>query len=83
MAESHDPKQLPRALAAPATAARSLRGRAVAAMGKRGNWLVRADGLPVPVTLHTSAFLRLSPKKRPPAFDRWLDDLRHAGRDLD
>jgi DNA polymerase len=62
-----------------ATAARALLGRPVAVMKERGQWLARADGLRVLVTLHPSALLRTPPDERDAAFERWLEDLRQAG----
>jgi probable DNA metabolism protein len=61
-----------------ATAARSLLGRPVAVMRERGTWQQRADGLPVLVTLHPSALLRMPPDEQHAAFERWLADLRPA-----
>jgi DNA polymerase len=64
-----------------ATAARSLLQQAVAVTRERGHWLTRAgDGLPVLVTLHPSALLRLRGADRDAAFADWLADLAHAGR---
>ena len=51
-----------------ATAARSLLGRAVPVMAERGQWLARADGRQVLVTLHPSALLRVLPEDREEAF---------------
>jgi DNA polymerase len=62
-----------------ATAARALMGRAVAVMRERGHWLRRpADGLPVLVTLHPSALLRMEPEPREAAWHDWLNDLARA-----
>ena len=58
-----------------ATAARALLGRAVAVTKERGQWLTRADGLPVLVTLHPSALLRLGDAARDAAYAEWLRDL--------
>jgi uracil-DNA glycosylase family protein len=66
------------AVALGATAARQLMGRAVAVMRERGQWLRREDGLPVLVTLHPSALLRLRGVEREEAFERWMEDLRRA-----
>ncbi len=66
------------AIALGATAARALLGRAVGVTSERGRWLARADGLPVLITLHPSALLRMEPSERGAAFERWLDDLRQA-----
>ena len=63
-----------------ATAARALMGRPVGVMRERGNWIVRDDGLRVLVTLHPSALLRGPPRERAAAFEKWLEDLRHASR---
>jgi DNA polymerase len=60
------------------TASRSLLGRPVAVMRERGRWQRRADGLPVLVTLHPSALLRMPPDEQHEAFERWLADLRLA-----
>jgi DNA polymerase len=58
-----------------ATAARSLLGRAVAVTTERG-WHRRADGLPVLVTLHPAALLRMDDAAAAgAAFDQWLADL--------
>ena len=66
-----------------ATAARALTGRPVAVMRERGQWLVHpGDARPVLVTLHPSALLRLRGPERDAALERWLDDLRPAGRHL-
>jgi hypothetical protein len=62
-----------------ATAARQLLKRPVAVMRTRGQWLVRPDGLTVPVTLHPSALLRLLGEERDAAYAAWLGDLRQAG----
>ncbi|MFM9922396.1 UdgX family uracil-DNA binding protein [Variovorax sp. H27-G14] len=62
-----------------ATAARALLGRAVAVQAERGAWLhERADGLPVFVTLHPSALLRLPDSDRAAAYAQWLGDLERA-----
>jgi DNA polymerase len=61
-----------------ATAARQLAGRPVAVMRERGQWVVRADGLRVLITLHPSALLRVDPSERAAAFAAWLEDLRRA-----
>ena len=60
------------------TAARSLLCRAVAVMAERGQWLVRADGLRVLITLHPSALLRMDPVGFEAAFAAWVDDLSKA-----
>ena len=61
-----------------ATAARALLGRPVAVTAERGRWLKRPDGLPVLVTLHPAALLRMPPQHFDAAFADWLVDLRVA-----
>jgi len=61
-----------------ATAARQLLKRPVAVTRERGQWLVRDDGLPVLITLHPSALLRVDPAEREAAYAAWVEDLRHA-----
>lgn len=68
------------AIALGATAARQLLQRPVAVLKERGQWLQRADGLPVLVTLHPSALLRAEPEDREAGYAAWLADLRQAGR---
>lgn len=69
----------PRALVAlGVTAARALLGRPVAVTRARGQWLHRADGLPVLVTLHPAALLRQDTPDPQAAFDDWLADLSSA-----
>ena len=69
----------PKALVAlGSTAARSLLGRAVPVMAERGHWLEREDGLPVLVTLHPSALLRVPPPDREDAFALFVRDLAKA-----
>jgi uracil-DNA glycosylase family protein len=63
-----------------ATAARQLLGKPVPVLRSRGQWLARADGRKVLVTLHPSALLRGDPTEMAAAFAAWLDDLRHADR---
>src|SRR5262245_44686350 len=71
----------PRALVAlGAIASHQLLKRRVAVLRERGHWLRRDDGLPVLVTLHPSALLRLQDDEREVAYAAWLDDLRLAGR---
>jgi uracil-DNA glycosylase len=60
-----------------ASAARSLMGRAVPVMAERGQWLVRADGRKVLITLHPSALLRVT-EGREEAFDAFVKDLSKA-----
>ena len=61
-----------------ATAARQLLGRPVAVMKSRGTWLTRNDGVPVLITLHPSALLRMDEADRDAAFSAWLTDLALA-----
>ena len=61
-----------------ATAARQLMGAPVAVTKARGQWLTRADGRRVLITLHPSALLRMDPADKAAAYAAWLDDLRHA-----
>jgi DNA polymerase len=69
----------PRAIVAlGSTAARALLGSAIKVLAQRGNWLRRADDIPVLVTLHPSALLRGDPATREEAFDAWLADLDKA-----
>lgn len=63
-----------------ASAARSLFGRAVPVLANRGQWLPRADGLQVLVTLHPSALLRVDSEGREAAFEAFIADLRQAQR---
>ncbi|MCG2594563.1 UdgX family uracil-DNA binding protein [Ramlibacter sp. XY19] len=63
-----------------ASAARSLLGRAVPVMANRGQWLPRADGREVLVTLHPSALLRVDPEDRETAIEAFVADLRQAQR---
>ncbi|MED5620986.1 UdgX family uracil-DNA binding protein [Ideonella sp. BN130291] len=64
-----------------ATAARATVGQAVPVMSQRGQWLQRTvDGLPVLITLHPSALLRLRGGDRDEAFAAWLHDLQQAAR---
>jgi DNA polymerase len=65
-----------------ATAARSLLGRQVAVLKERGQWLVRADGLRVLVTLHPSALLRMPPQEQAGAFEEFVRDLALAAQVL-
>ncbi len=68
------------AIALGATAARALLGRPVAVTGERGSWQLRPDGLPVLVTLHPAALLRMDPQGFDAALAAWLADLRQASR---
>jgi DNA polymerase len=65
-----------RLVALGATAARALLGRNVAVTRERGQWLARADGRQVLVTLHPSALLRAGENGFAAAYAAWLDDLR-------
>jgi uracil-DNA glycosylase family protein len=58
------------------TAARALLGRPVPVMSQRGQWLKREDGIPVLITLHPSALLRVPDADRAAALGAWLNDLR-------
>jgi DNA polymerase len=62
-----------------ATAARSLMGKAVPVLASRRQWLQRSDGLPVLVTLHPSALLRVR-EERDAAVAQWIEDLRLASQ---
>ena len=61
-----------------ATAARQLLGGAVAVTRERGQWLRRADGRRVLITLHPSALLRMEPEDKQAAWAAWLADLSKA-----
>jgi uracil-DNA glycosylase family protein len=63
-----------------ASAARSLLGRAVPVTANRGQWLPRADGRQVLVTLHPSALLRVDSESREMAIEAFVADLRQAQR---
>jgi DNA polymerase len=63
-----------------ATAARQLMGYAVPVMAQRGHWIEREDGLPVLITLHPSALLRVPDEDRAAAYAQWLDDLAQAAK---
>ena len=65
-----------------ATAARQLMGTPVAVTRSRGQWLRRADGRRVLVTLHPSALLRMEPADKEAAYAAWLADLRLAAQTL-
>jgi DNA polymerase len=52
----------------------------VAVTRERGQWIDREDGIPVLVTLHPSALLRLRDDDRAAAYAAWLDDLRKLQR---
>jgi len=69
----------PKALVAlGSTAARSLMGHAISVTAERGNWLTRADGRKVLITLHPSALLRMPPEDRDEAFAAFVADLKKA-----
>jgi DNA polymerase len=59
-----------------ATAARQLMGAPIAVTRLRGQWLKRADGRRVFITLHPSALLRVEPEDKQAAYEAWLADLR-------
>lgn len=61
-----------------ATAARALLGRAVAVTQFRGQWVDSPTGIPVLVTLHPSALLRMEPALQADAWKAWLRDLSQA-----
>jgi len=61
-----------------ATAARSLLGGAVPVQANAGQWLARADGIPVLVCLHPAAILRMDDSQRDAARGRWIASLRAA-----
>ena len=65
-----------------ATAARQLMGSAVAVTKMRGQWLTRADGRRVLITLHPSALLRMEPADKEAAYAAWLTDLRQAAKTM-
>ena len=65
-----------------ATAARQLMGVPVAVTKQRGQWLTRADGRRVLITLHPSALLRMEPADKEAAYTAWLADLRLAADTL-
>ncbi|MEP7303562.1 MAG: UdgX family uracil-DNA binding protein [Caldimonas sp.] len=70
-----DPQAL---VALGATAARQLMGMPVAVTRARGQWLKRADGRRVLITLHPSALLRMEAEEKQAAWTAWLADLRRA-----
>jgi uracil-DNA glycosylase family 4 len=61
-----------------ATAARQLMGTPIAVTRLRGQWLERADGRRVFITLHPSALLRVEPEDKEAAYAAWLADLHKA-----
>lgn len=69
----------PRAIIAlGATAARQLLGRPVSIGQAHDQWLSRDDGLPVLITHHPSALLRMQGDIRVAAYAQWLADLTQA-----
>jgi DNA polymerase len=67
------------AVALGARAAWSLTGSPVAVTKMRGQWITRADGLRVLITLHPSALLRVREEsERAAAFQAFVQDLRTA-----
>lgn len=68
-----------RIVALGATAAAALLGRRVPVNEFRGQWLPRADGVPVLVAWHPAALLRLPETERAAAYAQWLADLRQLG----
>ena len=66
-----------------ATAAASLLGRHVPVMAERGQWVTRADGLRVLITLHPAALLRTDEHHQPAAYEAWLNDLRQVSAFMD
>ena len=58
-------------------------GHAVAVTAERGQWLERADGLKVLVTLHPSALLRMQDGDREAGFAAFVADLKKARTYLD
>ncbi len=58
-----------------ATASRALLGRSVAVMSERGRWHTSPRGLPVMVTVHPSALLRIEPHLQHEAFEQFVADL--------
>ena len=65
-----------------ATAARQLMGAPIAVTKQRGQWLNRADGRRVLITLHPSALLRMEPDQKEAAWTAWLADLQQAADHL-
>jgi probable DNA metabolism protein len=64
-----------------ATAARALLGNDVSVTRDRGRWIRRRDDdLPVLVTLHPSALLRMEPAEVDAAWRAWVADLATAAR---
>lgn len=66
-------------LALGVTAARSLLGPAVGALGEwRGRWCPGPHGIQVRVTWHPAALLRLPPAAWPAAYEAWRADIASA-----
>jgi uracil-DNA glycosylase family protein len=63
-------------------AASALLGRPVKVMSERGNWVRRADGVDVLITVHPSSLLRGDPTQRDSAYAAWLEDLSNASERL-
>jgi DNA polymerase len=53
-------------------------GTPIAVTRLRGQWLKRADGRRVFITLHPSALLRVESEDKEAAYAAWLADLRKA-----
>ena len=64
------------------TAARSLLGADLAVAQHEGQWLRRADGLPVLVVRHPAAILRTDPAMQAALHERWVAHLRLASKVL-
>lgn len=74
----------PRAIVAlGATAARSLLGREVGVLAHEGQWLPRADGIPVLICLHPAAIRRADVSRQPALRARWLASLSAAAKALE
>jgi DNA polymerase len=61
-----------------ATAARALVGRTVPVTTARGQWMPSIFGVPVLITLHPAALLRMDQSQQQGAFERWCNDLSQA-----
>jgi len=71
----------PRAIVAlGAVAARALLGRPVRVLAQRGSWLMRSDAIPVLITVHPSALLRVPSEQRHAHYAAWLGDLARAAK---
>ena len=53
-------------------------GRTVSVTEHEGQWLARADGVPVLVCLHPAAILRADPQRQDALRARWIDSLAQA-----